>query len=420
MLTQVELYDSSNGNIFCTFNVNSIKELIKYFSTLEVSKSYIISNDTLVVYDYMYKYSNIKYIEKSYAITFLSYGIMFIDEIINYTDPETLYNIDDVLFMDEFFVLFLFKTIKIIPNEYLDLIKQKLNINEKLVLKIVYLYPDFINNLPAKFEEDKDIIINTVRKNRYDKNHENEQVEYYNGIIKSRKQKGFSLKYLSKKVKYNIPSILNTIINHNFSLEYLSKDILNNKEFILEAIKQNLNALKYASYDLQNDKEIVLEAVKQNGLSLKYVSDDLQNDKEIVLEAVKQNGLSLKYTSEDLQNDKEFMLEAVKQNLNALKYASDDLQNDKEFMLEAVKQNGLSLKYASDDLQNDKEFMLEAVKQNLNALKYASDDLQNDKEFMLEAVKQNGLSLKYTSEDLQNDKEFMLEAVKYSSRYAPR
>ena len=363
MLTQVELYDSSNGNIFCTFNVNSIKELIKYFSTLEVNKSYIISNDTLVVYDYMYKYSNIKYIEKSYAITFLSYDIMFINEIINYTDPKILDNIDDVLFTDEFFVLFLFKTIKIIPDEYLDLIKQNLNINEKLVLKIVELYPYFINNLPEKFKEDKDIIIITVKKNRYDKNHENEQFEYYNGIITSQKQNGFSLKYVSEKVKYNKVIILDAIINHNFSLEYVLKDLKNDKEIVLEAIKQNGYALEYVSEELKNDKEIVLEAIKQNGYALEYASENLKNDKKFMLDIVKKNRYILNYKSERLHDNKEILLDAIKKNIIVLQYAPKDLRNDREFILEVVKNNVLLLEYASKDLQNDRKFILEIVKQ---------------------------------------------------------
>ena len=370
MYHQVELYNVLNGNKFCTFNINSIKELIECFSTLQVSKSYIISNDTLVVYDYMNKYSNIKYIEKSYAITFLSYDIMFIDEIVNYTDPEILNNIDDILFTDEFFVLFLFKTIKIIPEKYLDLIKQKLNINEQLILKIVCIYPDFINNLPEKFKEDKDIIIKTVRKNRYDKNYENEQFEYYNKIITCQKQVGFYLKYVSEKVKYNKEIILDAIINHNFSLEYASNYLKNDREFILEIVKNDGFALKYASEYLQKDKEFILKVIKKNINTLKYTSDDLQKDKEFMLEAIKQNKLVSGYMSYDLKNDKGFMLEALKLDVFASKYASEDLKNNKEFILEAMEKNVHILKYASEELKNDKEFISEAVKQNRLALIY--------------------------------------------------
>jgi hypothetical protein len=171
---------------------------------------------------------------------------------------------------------------------------------------IVYLIPAAYRALPDHLKNNREIVLETVRRS------------------------GFILRDVPEEFKHDREIVLAAVRSYGEALEYAYSEFRDDEEIVREAIKNNkskVDILSCVSPRLRDNKEIVLMAAKNKGFNLANVSERLRDDKEVVLEAVRNNGWNLQYASERLRDDEEIVREAIKTSgLEVLKFASERLR----------------------------------------------------------------------------------------------
>ena len=125
---------------------------------------------------------------------------------------------------------------------------------------------------------------------------------------------GLELQNLPAHFKKDREVVLEAVKEHPSAIMDADESLMKDKEIILLGVDYSGHLLEFADDSLREDKEFVLEAVKINGYALEYADDSLKKDKEVVLEAVKATRRDHKYNidvleiiDESLRNDPDIL-----------------------------------------------------------------------------------------------------------------
>ena len=104
---------------------------------------------------------------------------------------------------------------------------------------------------------------------------------------------GLELDNLPAHFKKNKEIVLEAVKEDGYALDDADDSLKKDREIVLEAVKQNGYALLLADDSFQKDKEVVLEALKKSGtlkdrdgktilISLEDIDESLRNDPDIL------------------------------------------------------------------------------------------------------------------------------------------
>ena len=335
-----------------------------------------------------------------------------------------------------------------------------------------YHSTEFVKNLPEKFRDDRDIMLQCVRDNvdnlKYVSSELKDNKEFILNILKNNNVFVISggeevdgepiafhsviiLNNVSERLRNDKDIVSESIKSDSRNIKFMADELKNNKDFILEITNNSKGewfienyirhvfsteekpSLAYLPKKFQDNKEIVLSMIEKDVDNLKFVSDRLKNDNDFIVKALKINTSSENFLKENLinnkdknvllarsyvsffelgeeqKNDKDLALKVLSNNGHQLKYyTSEEIKSDKNIVLNAIKNNPIAFKWASNKLKNDKNIALVAMKRGMN-LKYASDKLKDDFDVVMTAVKSNYNALEYASDRLKNNKEILQE-----------
>jgi len=226
-----------------------------------------------------------------------------------------------------------------------------------------------LENLNKQAQEDKDILLAAIKQNP-------ENIKY--AFPKYENDRDIILQTLRNCERtsvafQNILKLLDKILP-NFS---------NDEEIQVELAKNGV--LKYNKLE---NKDIFMTALKVNPYAIKYIREDLQ-DLEMAFQTIK-NGVGsyaelVGLISVKTRNNKEFMLEAMKKSCYSVTFS--ELKKDKEFILNALNNTEIPercylLGLVDPILQDDEDVVLTSVSSYLPQIRHASQRLQTDHEFL--------------------------------------
>jgi hypothetical protein len=305
-------------------------------------------------------------------------------------------------------------------------IKQNRNIILDIVSKISY--PHVLEFLPDKLRNDKDLVLNVVRKNASQLQFATDDLKSDKEIIKAViiEDAYFALKFGDKKFREDRVVALEAVrYRHAHAYEFISEELKSDREIALTAIQNNVHILKHAPDQIKNDFELMKIAVETDGMAYKFFSNELQKNRELVLKAINNQNTYYEWVPEliefvfkngnEFRNDREIVLASVKRWGLHLELVSIELQADKEVVLEAYRKNQFSFKYAADTLKNDKDFILTIFNQKdgYHVLEYISEEFKNDADFKSAyklAAKEGKIPYRYLPDDLKNSREAVLNS----------
>ena len=137
--------------------------------------------------------------------------------------------------------------------------------DKKEALKIVQEEPLSLEELPAMFKKDKEVVLEAVT------------------------NFGDALEFADKSLKKDKEIVIEAVTNYGPALEFADERFKKDKRFILDLAKLGSDALEFAHESLKKDKEIILEAVKKHGSFLRFADESLKR----VLESVGFKGSEL-------------------------------------------------------------------------------------------------------------------------------
>ncbi|EFC41540.1 predicted protein [Naegleria gruberi] len=275
-------------------------------------------------------------------------------------------------------------------------------------------------------------------------------IDFFNNVwFNDREFVEYAVKYKARVLKKALffvddkQIVLDAVRKNGMDLRYASEDLRNDRLVVMTAVIDDGAAIQFAP-QFQADKEMALIAVKTSPLALSYLHFSMKADKDVALAAVSHYGQSIQYVSQSLRTNREIILKAVKNNLSALTFCDchfdketvcDILQriklseapigiyptfciqlrkhmdSDRNFTLRAVNTLGESLKYAPKSQRQDREIVLAAIRNQSTTLGFAEEPLQKDPEIGLEAINSHDKFF-FIHRNLLSDRDFLMKALK--------
>lgn len=165
-------------------------------------------------------------------------------------------------------------------------------------------------------------------------------------------------------IKYQENKDIATIaVKNGYPVDELHESLRNDRSLILTSVTYNGKYL-YRYNEYQNDLEIVLAAVRSNGLALEYASDELKNYKYVVKAAVTNVAEALTFASSDIKHDDEFIIELLKVNPYVIAYASYNIKHEFIYFYKKImtnKESGLYIDKMYDSITTNVDLILECI-----------------------------------------------------------
>jgi hypothetical protein len=231
------------------------------------------------------------------------------------------------------------------------------------------------------------------------------------------KKDGFELENLPAHFKKDKEIVLVAVKHSQYGhpLEYADEKLRKDKKFISELVRLNPSVIVYIHDSLTKDKKFLLDLLKIDSFFLLFhVEIDkrfnyLLKDKEFMLKIIKHNIDALGYADNTLRKDKNFLLEVLKQNRDAIMHFDNSLVADKKFVLSAVKQGSDILPYCTQACYENEEINLAAqkiTKKEIATLSKKKTDNKVNKYGMteLEGAKEEMFKLKYFLSEIKKKK----------------
>ncbi len=197
---------------------------------------------------------------------------------------------------------------------YYDMLSDEFKANEEIVRCAIEVNGINIITTPKKYKKNIDYVMLAVKHG------------YPEAITELPKKYLNNKEFILEMVKANVDAY------DQLACLCPENRLVYDKDIFLEAIKKNGAMLVYGRYKFGMDRSIAKLAVKSNGAALKYL-DFFWSDREIVLDAVKSNGYYFKYASDYLKNDKLFVKEVLLYGgADAFDFISDTLKADDEII----------------------------------------------------------------------------------------
>jgi hypothetical protein len=117
------------------------------------------------------------------------------------------------------------------------------------------------------------------------------------------KQDAFGLENLDAKFKNDREIVMTAVSINGNAFKYASEELKNDREIAMAAVSNHGSVLQYVSEVFKNDREIVMAAVSNSGYALEYASEKLKNDREIVMAAMILDDNVIKYASKQLREE---------------------------------------------------------------------------------------------------------------------
>jgi hypothetical protein len=187
-----------------------------------------------------------------------------------------------------------------------DLLPMILRTRENYLISLRNLAENFSipNKIPVDFNEDLDIIVESVKRN------------------------GNCFLGVSKQIQQNYELACIAVSNNGLILENLSDEFRDDSDLVLKAVKSNGLSFQFASERLKGDLTIAKEAVKNNPESIKFISEDIKNSEELLIEFVCHKSYFLLLNNlppeipipKEILKNKETILNLIKSNPSSLKF----------------------------------------------------------------------------------------------------
>ena len=228
--------------------------------------------------------------------------------------------------------------------------------NDKVFIKLAFYYipyQDLLPLLPDEIREDKEIVIEVVKKD---------------GSVFD----NYYIYYNDKEV------MMAAVSNYGLALDDASDELKADKELVMEAVRHplvevynNHSPLECASDELKHDKEVIKEAVKYSAYALDCIPDELFADEDFVRELIRVNPTIYEQERMNEYLADRNMIQAFIDagvNLKILRYLPEEFADDKELVKSLIKNCDkdaytLFQCFASERLQNDIELVLLAFEQ---------------------------------------------------------
>lgn len=361
---------------------------------------------------------------------------------------------------------------KLLPITIIRQLEHILHNDREIVLEMVGIYPYIIRFLPAKFCQDKEIILKSIEtakreinsifdtyencillKGASDENKDDDEiitaaVKFQGKYIRCASERlrndykiqalsinsdGTGIEYVTDKFRKDKNMALRAVTLQGKNLEHVAEEFKDDEDVVDAAISNNCReiqkcedflldngcALKFASKRLQDKREFVIKAVRNNSLVFNNILEKYITDRDVVSEAIKhwkRRSIEDRIPRDFFNNNKDMLLEYY------IKTTSIELNNvfinmieefnlTKEDAISVLKRNGSCIGYMGQ-LQDDKEAVLAAVRENGRCIVYASDRLKNDCDVIRESLKTVDYTLKFVSYKIRSDRDALKKILK--------
>lgn len=364
-------------------------------------------------------------------------NILEIIEVFN--DKNAFKNASDSIKNNEKLV---FKLMNLYPENY-KYIGQQLKENEKIAYIAITKIPENLNYADKTLQCDEEFILRLM----YSRCNNIENAFPFVGK-KLKRNKEFILKdlkrnkkrayifpkktffyYIDESLKKNKQFLLSAAEIAPELVFNLNKDLSNNFNFMVEFAKISYFNTKYASDTLKDNDEFIAKIILKYPKCFIYASDRLKNDEDYILKHINKTPEIIKYCSSSLKKNTDFISKVKNINTNYLEYfeyesfINDDMvlkSKNNSTDAEAIKKllENIITKYPektlllSERIRDDEEYMLSLIAKNPAVLSYVSDRLKNDINFNTKVLTKYPKATNYASECIQKNHDINIAILK--------
>lgn len=297
----------------------------------------------------------------------------------------------------------------------------------------------FYESLNDTLRNDKDLIIEFVKRDNYHANIFKKLDNYY------RKDRTIALNslprfytfisntsyhFFDESLKHDKMFMINVLEIQPELIYVMDQTLLKSKEFIIELLdlcKKDktkyaviIDYVKSCDVSLCEDQDIAINLINADGDFYNLLNDNLKDDIDMKIAALNSNGLAIKYMDENDRSNRHLLMIAISNNVEALKYAGNSLRKDIDLIKIALDSSIDAIEFIDTTLKSDKEFLLEILRSRDGyscdvLLKNADPMLRKDRDFVKMFFRSNVSSLYYADEQLKDNENFIAELIEINT-----
>lgn len=155
---------------------------------------------------------------------------------------------------------FFIKKIKKDPFAML-FVSRSIKENKMAILQIMHIDVSFVEYVPKKWRDDKEIMMLAIQKNI------------------------FMYQYCSEKLKSDIDINL-CLVNQDGTKIHWIPSLFQNRKIKISSVQENGLSLQYFSDSFKNNRRMVCLAMKNNVRAIRFASENIRNDRKIIFKVI--------------------------------------------------------------------------------------------------------------------------------------
>ena len=156
-------------------------------------------------------------------------------------------------------------------------------------------------------------------------------------VLSAVKNNGLALQFAPPSLTDDYYVVMAAVNKNGLALQFATKSLKKMNDVVMAAVQRDGLALKYAYGNYDYDKldyhykdlvlRVVQAAVEENGLALQFAPPSLKQDTNVVLAAVKNNGLALQFAHSSMKSNVAIAIFAVLKSKKAIEYVDESVKD---------------------------------------------------------------------------------------------